>query len=200
MGSNPTLSARLAKSGFSGPGERLLASPKHTVTVSADEHNRFMRLAIDEAEKAADVGEIPVGSVVVREDEIVASAFNHRELWQDPAAHAELLAMRRAANELGTWRLEGCTVYVTLEPCAMCAGALINARVETVVFGARDPKAGAVRSLHELLDDDRFNHRVDVVESELAEDCGQLLTDFFRAVREGEAEPKPEPSSPPDLS
>ena len=175
-------------------------SRETAVTVSADEHNPFMRLAMDEAEEAADHGEVPVGSVVVREGEVVASAFNRRESWQDPAAHAELLAMRRAAKALGTWRLEGCSVYVTLEPCPMCAGALINARVETLVFGARDPKAGAVCSLHELLDDERFNHRVAVVESELAEACGQLLKDFFRAVRNGEAEPKPEPTSPPDLS
>lgn len=154
----------------------------------------FMREAIGEAERAASVGEVPVGSIVVRDDEIVARGQNRRESWQDPSGHAELIAMRRAAEALGTWRLEGCTVYVTLEPCPMCAGALINARVERLVFGARDPKAGAVRSLHKLLDDDRFNHSVEVVESELADECGQVLTDFFRAVREGRAAPKPTPA------
>ena len=159
----------------------------------------MMRRAMELAGEASEEGEVPVGAVVTLEGEIVAEGANRRETWQDPAAHAELIAMRRAAGELGTWRLEDCTVYVTLEPCAMCAGALINARVDTLVFGARDPKAGAVRSLHELLDDDRFNHSVEVIESELAEECGQLLTEFFKAIREGRAEPKPEPTGAPDL-
>ena len=158
-----------------------------------------MRRAIAQAEEAWEVGEVPVGAVVVCDGAVVAEGFNRRESWQDPTAHAELIAMRRAAAELGTWRLEGCTCYVTLEPCAMCAGLMINARLERVVFGARDPKAGAVRSLHELLDDERFNHRVEVVESELADACGELLTDFFQAVRDGHAPGKPEGGSPPDL-
>ena len=159
-----------------------------------------MRRAIAQAEEAWEVGEVPVGAVVVCDGAVVAEGFNRRESWQDPTAHAELIAMRRAAAELGTWRLEGCTCYVTLEPCAMCAGLMINARLERVVFGARDPKAGAVRSLHDLLDDDRFNHRVEVVESELADACGELLTDFFQAVRDGHAPGKPEPEGMPDMS
>ncbi len=160
---------------------------------------QLMRLAMEQAEEARQIGEVPVGSIVVREDNVIADGFNRRESWQDPAAHAELIAMRRAADELSTWRLEGCTVYVTLEPCAMCAGMMINARLERVVFGARDPKSGAVRSLHELLDDSRFNHEVEVVESELADECGDLLTDFFEAVRDGRAPGKPEPEGMPDL-
>jgi len=160
----------------------------------------LMRRAIGRAEEARAVGEVPVGAIVVREGEVVGTGFNRRESWQDSTAHAELIAMRRASDELGTWRLGGCTVYVTLEPCAMCAGLMINARLERVVFGARDPKAGAVRSLHALLDDDRFNHTVEVVESELADECGDLLTDFFEAVRQGEAPGKPEPEKMPDFS
>jgi len=158
---------------------------------SGERRRAFMERAIERAERARDAGEVPVGAVVVRDGQVVAEGFNRRESWQDPSAHAEMIAMRRAADALGTWRLETCRVFVTLEPCAMCAGALINARVEELVFGARDPKAGAVRSLHELLDDDRFNHRVRVVESELADVCGDLLTDFFEAVRDGRAPDKP---------
>jgi tRNA(adenine34) deaminase len=158
-----------------------------------DSDIRFMRLAIEQAEEAAAEGEVPVGAVVVCDGEVVAYGKNRRETWQDPSAHAEMIAMRRAADEIGSWRLEGCTVYVTQEPCPMCAGALINARVERLVFGARNPKAGAVRSLHDLLDDGRFNHAVEVEESALAEECGDVLSDFFKAVREGTAPPKPSP-------
>lgn len=142
-------------------------------------------MALDEARKAAEIGEVPVGSVVVHQGEVVARAFNRREAWNDPAAHAELIAMRRAAEKLGDWRLEECTVYVTLEPCPMCAGAMVNARLPRVVYGARDPKAGAVRSLYALLDDPRLNHRVEVKERVLAEECGEVLTSFFKAIRLG---------------
>lgn len=147
---------------------------------------RFMRLAIEEARAAESEGEVPVGAIVVDEEhEIIGRGFNRRETWQDPTAHAELLAMQNASKELGSWRLVGCTTYVTLEPCPMCAGTMVNARLERVVFGARDPKAGAIRSLFELVEDERLNHRVEVEEGVLSDECAKLLTEFFRAIREG---------------
>ena len=146
-----------------------------------------MELALDEARKAAQLGEVPVGSVVVKDDEVVARGFNRCETWDDPTAHAELIAMRRSADKLDSWRLVDATVYVTLEPCVMCAGTLVNARVPRVVYGARDPKAGACRSLYAILDDPRLNHQVEVVEGVLADECGQVLTDFFDDVRTGQS-------------
>jgi tRNA(adenine34) deaminase len=143
-----------------------------------------MDLAIAEARKASEIGEVPVGSVVVCDGEVVARGFNRRETWQDPTAHAELIAMRRAADKLGSWRLVDCTVYVTLEPCPMCAGTMVNARLKRVVYGARDPKAGAARTLFALLEDPRLNHRVEVQELCLADECGKLLTDFFEEIRQ----------------
>jgi len=153
-----------------------------------------MHRAIEKAQEARDRGEVPVGAVVTHDGKIIAEGQNFREQHQDPTAHAELLAMRRAADFLGSWRLERCTVYVTLEPCAMCCGALINARVSQLVYGADDPKAGCVRSLYQFLDDERFNHLVEVRQSPLADECGDLLTNFFEAVRKGEAPPKPSSS------
>lgn len=144
----------------------------------------FMRQALVEAQKAADAGEVPVGAVVVRDGEVIAQGFNRRESWQDPTAHAELIAVRRAAEKLGSWRLDDCTVYVTLEPCPMCAGMLVNARVGRLVFGARDPKGGAVRSLFAINEDPRLNHRVEVKEGVLGEECGAILTQFFRSIRD----------------
>ena len=147
---------------------------------------RFMEQALAEAAKAREVGEVPIGSVVVTPDgEIVGRGFNRRETWQDPTAHAELLAMKQAAQSLGSWRLPECTTYVTLEPCPMCAGTMVNARMGRVVYGARDPKAGAVRSLYALLEDPRLNHVVEVSEGCLAAECSQILSDFFRDIREG---------------
>lgn len=143
----------------------------------------FMREAIEEARQAADVGEVPVGAVVVRAGQVIARAHNAREMEQDPTAHAELVAMREAARLLGQWRLTGCTVYVTLEPCHMCAGAIVNARPDRVVFGAMDPKTGAVGSLSNTLTDARLNHQPEVRSGVLAEDCGDLLRSFFRAAR-----------------
>lgn len=143
----------------------------------------FMRLAIAEAQKAADIGEVPVGSVVVLDGQVVSRGFNRRETWQDPTAHAELIAMRRAAEKLGSWRLLDCTLYITLEPCPMCAGTIINARIPRVVYGARDAKAGAARSLYAMLEDPRLNHRVDVTENCLKHECAGLLTDFFEEIR-----------------
>ncbi len=154
----------------------------------------WMQLALEQAHEAEKIGEVPIGAVVVHEGEVVGRGFNHRESWQDPTAHAELLAMQEAAKAIGSWRLIDCTTYVTLEPCPMCAGTMVNARLTRCVYGARDPKAGAVRSLFSLLEDPRLNHRVEVKEGCLANECGQVLTDFFRAIREGRGAHKPKPS------
>ena len=148
-----------------------------------DADEKFMSEALERARQAAENGEVPVGAVVVRDGEIIAEGFNRRETWQDPTAHAELIAVRQAAEAIGSWRLCECTVYVTLEPCAMCAGMLVNSRVERVVFGARDPKGGALRSLFALAEDPRLNHRIEVREGVMARECGQILTEFFRAIR-----------------
>ena len=148
-------------------------------------HHRFMERALALAGQAASRGEVPVGAVVVRGDEVIAEAFNLREATQDPTAHAELLAIRRAAEALGTWRLEGCTVYVTLEPCAMCAGAMVLARVERCVFGCSDPKGGFLGTLGDLSSHPGLNHRFEVVPGVHEERCAAALTGFFRALRTG---------------
>jgi tRNA(adenine34) deaminase len=150
-------------------------------TSGADE--RFMRLALDEARRCTAHGDVPVGAAVVHGGEVLAIAGNARELEQDPTAHAEIAALRAAARTLGSWHLEGCTLYVTLEPCAMCAGASVLARVDRVVFGAADPKAGFAGSLGNLVQDERLNHRTDVTPGVLAADCGEVLRDFFRDRR-----------------
>jgi tRNA(adenine34) deaminase len=144
-----------------------------------------MALALEEAEAAARQGEAPVGAIVVVEGEVVARGRNRRESDQDPTAHAELLAVREAAERLARWRLSGATVYVTLEPCPMCAGALILARVDRVVFGAYDPKAGACGSVVDLFQAGQFNHQPEIVGGVMAEACGRVLTDFFE-VRRGQ--------------
>jgi tRNA(adenine34) deaminase len=146
-------------------------------------HARWMRLALEEARVAAAEDEVPVGAVVVAAGRIVASAHNQREQLEDPTAHAEMIALTQAAAALGSWRLEGCTLYVTLEPCPMCAGAILQARVPVVVWGAPDPKAGAVESLYKLFEDPRLNHRVDHVGHVMADECGRILSDFFRQKR-----------------
>ncbi|MEV6190834.1 tRNA adenosine(34) deaminase TadA [Streptomyces sp. NPDC051920] len=141
-----------------------------------------MRLALDEARLAVGGGDVPVGAVVLSPDgtTVLAAGHNEREATGDPTAHAEILALRRAAARLGEWRLSGCTLVVTLEPCTMCAGALVQSRVERVVYGARDEKAGATGSVWDVVRDRRLNHRPEVIEGVLAEDCAALLTDFFR--------------------
>lgn len=154
-------------------------------TTGAAGHEAFMRLALAEAEAAATEGEIPVGAVAVKDGRVVGRGRNRREGANDPTAHAELLAVQEAARSLGAWRLSGVTVYVTLEPCAMCAGALVLARVDRVVFGARDAKAGAVVSLMELLNDRRLNHRAEIVEGVLGTECSDILKAFFRRLRAG---------------
>ena len=156
MGSNPTPSA---------------------VTALTDD--QAMRLALDEATAAAAHGDVPIGAVVVRGGTLIAARHNERELTGDPTAHAEVLAIRDAAHVVGHWRLLDCTVYVTLEPCAMCAGALVNARIGRLVYAAKDPKAGAVASLYELCSDPRLNHRIPVESGLHAEQAGELLRTFF---------------------
>ena len=143
----------------------------------------LMRLALAEAERCLAHGDVPIGAVVSRGDEVLAAAGNERELARDPTAHAEILALRAAADAIGSWRLEGCTLVVTLEPCAMCAGAAVLARVDRVVFGAADPKAGFVGSLGDLVRDERLNHRAEVSSGVLAEECGALLRAFFQERR-----------------
>jgi tRNA(adenine34) deaminase len=143
----------------------------------------YMREAIDEAKAAGALGEVPVGAVVVVDGAIVGRGGNRRESAMDPTAHAEMIAIREAALAVGGWRLVGATLYVTQEPCPMCAGAIVNARVERVVFGCDNPKAGAVRTLYRMLEDERLNHRVVVEQSALAEECGALLTRFFGELR-----------------
>ena len=144
-----------------------------------------MGLALAEAKKAWALGEVPIGAVVVRDGEVLAWAHNLRETWGDPTAHAELIAIREAARRVGGWRLTGATVYATIEPCPMCAGALLLARVDRLVYGAPDPKGGAVDSLVRLLDDPRFNHQVRVTSGVRAEEGADLLRRFFRQLREG---------------
>ncbi|HEV8057260.1 MAG TPA: tRNA adenosine(34) deaminase TadA [Actinomycetota bacterium] len=140
---------------------------------------RTMRLALEEAQAAGAAGDVPVGAVVVRGDEILGRAGNAREREQDPTAHAEILALRRASQALGTWHLEGCAMVVTLEPCAMCAGAIVLARIDRLVYGASDPKAGFAGSLGDLVRDGRLNHEVDVTVGVLADECGEVLRAFF---------------------
>ncbi len=143
----------------------------------------FMRLAIREAQRALEHGDVPIGAVVVQAGEVRAAARNERELRGDPTAHAEIIALREAARVLGSWRLLDAVVYVTLEPCAMCAGALVLARVARVVYGAGDPKAGACGSVLQVLAEPRLNHRPDVAGGLLADDCAELLIEFFASRR-----------------
>ena len=143
-----------------------------------------MRLALDEARRAVAHADVPVGAVVMHDDKVIASACNERELRHAPTAHAEMLALRTAAEHLGSWRLDGCTLYVTLEPCTMCAGAIINSRISTVVFGAADLKAGALGSLYNFAADPRLNHEPIVRHGVLAEESAALLQDFFADRRE----------------
>ena len=146
-------------------------------------HDQYMALALREAEAARAADEVPVGAVIVQGDRVLAAAHNQREQLRDPTAHAEMLAVTQAAAALNSWRLDGCTLYATLEPCPMCAGAILQARIGRVVFGAEDPKAGAVRSLYELLDDARMNHSAEVVGGVMSAECGSILTGFFAEKR-----------------
>lgn len=142
-----------------------------------------MRVAIQEAKKAEDIKEVPIGAIIVLNDEIIATGFNVRETTQSTLSHAELIAIDKANKKLGSWRLEDCTLYVTLEPCPMCAGAIIQSRIKRVVFGAYDPKAGCAGTIMNLLQEEMFNHQVELVGGVLEEDCRSLLTYFFQKLR-----------------
>jgi len=143
----------------------------------------MMQLAITLAKQAEGIDEVPIGAVVFQGDEVVGQGYNRKEFDNDPIAHAEMIAITEAAQTLNRWRLHDCTLVVTLEPCPMCAGALVNARMKRVVFGASDQKAGACRTLYEITDDPRLNHRCEIVSGVLADECARLLQNFFKAKR-----------------
>jgi tRNA(adenine34) deaminase len=144
----------------------------------------YMRLAIEEAKKAEQMGEVPIGAVIVQGDRVIARSHNLRETEQRAVAHAEILAIDEACKATRSWRLEDATLYVTLEPCAMCAGAIVLARIKRVVFGASDPKGGCAGTLMNLLQEERFNHQTEVTSGVLGEECGKMLSNFFRKLRE----------------
>jgi len=143
-----------------------------------------MRQAIDQAFIAEERGDVPIGAVVVHENRVIAKGYNQREQLNDPTAHAEMIALTAAAEFIGNWRLEGCTMYVTLEPCCMCAGALVLARIERLVYGCDDPKAGACRSLYNIVQDERLNHRIEITAGVLEGKCREQLQEFFRGRRD----------------
>ena len=144
---------------------------------------QFMKAAIDQAQIALENGDVPIGSVIIHQNNIIAKGYNQRHKLNDPTAHAEIIALTAAAEYIGNWRLHGCSIYVTLEPCCMCAGAMVLARLDRLVFGCRDPKGGACGSLYNIVQDKRLNHRLEITEGVLAEDCAKLLQDFFKKKR-----------------
>ena len=146
-------------------------------------HEKYIRMALEQAQHAVAQDEVPVGAVIVRNDQVIAAAHNAREQLRDPTAHAEMIAITQAGEACGTWHLTDCIMYVTLEPCLMCAGAILNARLPLLVYGASDPKAGAVNSLYQVLQDERLNHETQIVAGIMAQDCGDILTNFFREKR-----------------
>ncbi|MVP02585.1 tRNA adenosine(34) deaminase TadA [Paenibacillus lutrae] len=164
------------------------------------EHEYWMQEAIKEAGKAETLREVPIGAIIVRDNEIIGRGHNLRETSLDPTAHAEMIAIREASERIGAWRLLECTLYVTLEPCPMCAGAIVQARIPQVIYGTTDPKAGCAGTLMNLLQEERFNHRVDVVSGVLQQDCAAQLTNFFRNLRQQakEAKSKLDPQQQPD--
>ena len=151
--------------------------------ISMQPHNRWMQAALQQARTAFEEDEVPVGAVVVIQDRIIAEAHNQRESLNDPTAHAEMIAITQAAEAVGSWRLNDCTLYVTLEPCPMCAGAIVQARIPTVIYGTSDPKAGACHSLYQITADPRLNHRATVVSGVLKEECRKILQEFFEIQR-----------------
>jgi len=153
---------------------------------------RYMRMALDAAQVAEENGDVPIGAVIVHEGRVIARAYNEREQLKDPTAHAEIIALTQAAAALGMWRLHGCTMYVTLEPCPMCAGALVMARLDRLVYGCTDPKAGACGSLYDICRDGRLNHRLQVTPGVLAADCAAMLQAFFRQRRPGNGDALPQ--------
>jgi len=146
-------------------------------------HEYYMQMALSEAKTAYDAQEVPVGAVIVRNGAIIASAHNQREMLHDPTAHAEMIAITQAAEAMGDWRLQDCILYVTLEPCPMCAGAIVQSRLPCVVYGASDPKAGACHSLFNITQDERLNHRAEVLGGVLEQECKSILQEFFREQR-----------------
>ncbi len=144
---------------------------------------RYVQMAIEQAKIAEENGDVPIGAVIVYENRIIGKAYNQREQLQDPTAHAEIIALTQAAAAMENWHLNGCTIYVTLEPCPMCAGALVLSRMDGLVYGCDDPKAGACKSLYNIVQDERLNHRLEVTSGVLAEQCGQLLQEFFAQRR-----------------
>jgi len=164
-----------------GPNGEPAASP-------SDE--QFMRRAIDAAMIAEENGDVPIGAIIVHQNQVIGRAWNQREQLNDPTAHAEIIALTQAASYIGSWRLHGCTIYVTLEPCPMCAGALGRGRLDRLVYGCPDPKTGACGSLYDIVRDERLNHRLEVTSGVLADDCTALLQAFFRARRGGNGNPK----------
>lgn len=154
-----------------------------TSEFSLQPHEPWMRAALDLAAQAFEEEEVPVGAVIVHRDRIIGTGYNQREQLRDPTAHAEMIAMTQAAEELGTWRLEDCTLYCTLEPCPMCAGAIVQARIPQVIFGTTDPKAGACQTLYRITDDPRLNHRAVVLGGVLQAECRGILQDFFAQRR-----------------
>jgi tRNA(adenine34) deaminase len=150
---------------------------------SAEEDSHFMRMALEQAARSAVIGEVPIGAVLVHEGRVLAQSHNYREAWQDPTAHAEMIVIREGAKALGRWRLIDSTLFVTLEPCAMCLGAMVLARIPRLVFGARDPKAGACGSVLDFACEPRLNHRINVVAGILEEESQRMLTEFFKELR-----------------
>ena len=145
---------------------------------------RYMKEAIRQAKKAAKLKEVPIGCVIVYDGKIIARGYNRRNTDKSTLAHAEIAAIKKASRVIGDWRLEDCTMYVTLEPCQMCAGAIVQSRIPTVVYGAKDPKGGCCGTIYNLLEEQRFNHQCEVISGILEEECGQLLSDFFRELRQ----------------
>ena len=178
MGSNPTPSA-MCSGTTEAPADAALDQP--------GDESSAMGLALDEARAALDHHDVPVGAIVLHRGRVIAARHNEREVAHDPVGHAEILALRDAAQHLGSWRHDECTMFVTLEPCAMCAGAAVNARLGSLVYGATDPKAGAVESCFQLLDGSQLNHRVHVVAGLRADESSELLRAFFRARRSSES-------------
>ena len=160
-----------------------MPAEQRKLSVDDDSDERFMRAAIDAAFIAEENGDVPIGAVVVYENRIISRGYNQRHQLNDPTAHAEIIALTGAAEVIGNWRLNGCTMYVTLEPCPMCAGALVNARVDRLVYGCDDPKAGACRSLYNIVQDERLNHCLKVTAGVMAQACSTILSDFFRRRR-----------------
>jgi tRNA(adenine34) deaminase len=165
--------------GYNSPGEG-----------SGMDKEAFMQLALQEAKSAEKLGEVPIGAVVVHQGHVIGVGHNLREINQDPTAHAEMIAIKKASENIGSWRLSDCDLYVTLEPCPMCAGVIIQSRIRSLIYGAKDPKAGCAGTLMNLLQDERFNHQTEVISGVLEKECSEILTNFFRTLRQQKKEQK----------